>query len=391
MTRLQSYDYIIAGAGCAGLSLAWFLVSSGLNGKKILIADQSLKPRNDKTWCFWSAKGIPDKSLIDHEWEKLEIRTSSHHDVSPLPPYGYYCVQSGSYHVKMMDFLRASSNIDWIECRIDGFETQHKRALLHTSAGTFDAEYLFQSIRLFDIDAHELNLKQHFTGWEIRTDKPVFNTESACFMDLSVEQREGITFMYILPYTKTQAIFEYTLFSEHLLTRDIYETEIRKYLTERYGLDENTYTVVRKEHGVIPMVDNGFRPSSGDRVINIGAAAGLAKASTGYTFTRIHSVNRQIVEMLRRGLTPLPQNPSSKRFRAYDILLLYIIKNDPSKAVEIFETLFKKNRLPGILKFLSEETHIGEEIKIFWSLPHRPFFKAMYGARKMLLKTLSSR
>lgn len=391
MTIHQSYDYIIAGAGCAGLSLAWFLVSNGMSEKKILIADQSLKPRNDKTWCFWSSDGIPDTKLIDHQWEQLEIRTSNHHDISRLKPYGYYCVQSGSYHTKMVEFLRSSSNIDWVECRIDGFDTKLDRAILRTSAGTFDAEYIFQSIRPIDIDAHELNLKQHFTGWEIRTEKPVFNTESACFMDLSVEQREGITFMYILPYSETQAIFEYTLFSEHLLTPEIYETEIRRYLSERYGLDEDTYTVIRKEHGVIPMVDNGFRPTSGERVFNIGASAGLAKASTGYTFTRTHTTNRQIAELLKSGQTPLPRDPSSKRFRAYDILLLYIIKNYPSSAVEIFETLFKKNRLTSILKFLSEETHIGEEIKIFWSLPHRPFFKALYGARKLILNTLSSK
>lgn len=391
MSSAQSYDYIIAGAGCAGLSLAWFLVREGPNNKKILIADQSLQPRDDKTWCFWSPRGIPDADLIDHEWKKLEIRTDDHHSVSGLTPYGYYCVQSDSYHRKMTSLLRESSNIDWLECRITDYEKHNNRARLHTSEGTFDADYIFQSIRPVDIDAHELNLKQHFIGWEISTKKPVFNTEAACFMDLSVEQREGITFMYILTYSENRAIFEYTLFSEHLLASEKYEAEIRQYLKDRFGLDENSYTINRKERGVIPMVDNGFRPVSNDRVINIGASAGLAKASTGYTFTRTHTVNREIVQLLNKGKPPIPRNPSSKRFRAYDILLLYIIKNHPASALKIFETLFRKNRLVAILKFLSEETHIGEEIKIFWTLPHRPFYKAIIGARKLLRTAFSSR
>jgi lycopene beta-cyclase len=391
MSSAQSYDYIIAGAGCAGLSLAWFLVREGPGNKKILIADQSLQARDDKTWCFWSSRGIPDADLIDHEWKKLEIRTDDHHAVSGLTPYGYYCVQSDSYHRKMTSLLRRSANIDWLECRISDFETHNNRARLHTSEGTFDADYIFQSIRPVDIDAHELNLKQHFIGWEIRTDRPAFNTEAACFMDLSVEQREGITFMYILSYSETRAIFEYTLFSEHLLATENYEAEIQHYLKDRFDLDENSYTVIRKERGVIPMVDNGFRPAANDRVINIGASAGLAKASTGYTFTRTHAFNREIVQLLKEGKPPIPRNPSSKRFRAYDILLLYIIKNYPASALKIFETLFRKNRLVAILKFLSEETHFGEEIKIFWSLPHRPFFKAIFGARKLLRTALSSK
>ncbi|TVQ15161.1 MAG: hypothetical protein EA364_02825 [Balneolaceae bacterium] len=391
MTNVQSYDYIIAGAGCAGLSLAWFLVHEGPGNRKILIADQSLQARDDKTWCFWSSAGIPDAALIDHEWQKLEIRTDNHHGISGLTPYGYYCVQSDSYHRKMTSVLRESTNIDWVECRIDDIDTQNNRARLHTSKGTFDADYIFQSIRPVDIDAHELNLKQHFIGWEIRTEKPVFNTEAACFMDLSVKQREGITFMYILPYSGSQAIFEYTLFSEHLLPAETYETEIRQYLKDRFNLDEDAYTVIRKERGIIPMVDNGFMPAQNERVINIGASAGLAKASTGYTFTRTHTTNRKIVQLLKSGQPPVPQNPSPRRFRAYDILLLYIIKYHPASALEIFETLFKKNRLVNILKFLSEETHIGEEIKIFWSLPHRPFFKAIYGARRLLLTAFSSR
>ena len=41
--KLQ-YDYIIAGAGCAGLSLAMHIIHSGkLQDKKVLIIDQNPK------------------------------------------------------------------------------------------------------------------------------------------------------------------------------------------------------------------------------------------------------------------------------------------------------------------------------------------------------------
>ena len=46
------YDYIISGAGCAGLTLLMRMIESGkLADKKVLIADRELKPRNDRDWA----------------------------------------------------------------------------------------------------------------------------------------------------------------------------------------------------------------------------------------------------------------------------------------------------------------------------------------------------
>jgi lycopene beta-cyclase len=50
----KKYDYIIAGMGCAGLSLAMQLKRSSLNFSKVLLIDKDLKNKNDRTWCFWT-------------------------------------------------------------------------------------------------------------------------------------------------------------------------------------------------------------------------------------------------------------------------------------------------------------------------------------------------
>lgn len=50
----MKYDYIIAGSGCAGLSLLYSLLQSpSLQYKSILVIDQAQKKNNDRTWCFW--------------------------------------------------------------------------------------------------------------------------------------------------------------------------------------------------------------------------------------------------------------------------------------------------------------------------------------------------
>ena len=58
----KSYDYIILGAGCAGLSLLMRMIGSNqFNDKKILLIDKEQKNKNDRTWCFWEK----DKGLFD--------------------------------------------------------------------------------------------------------------------------------------------------------------------------------------------------------------------------------------------------------------------------------------------------------------------------------------
>ena len=65
------YDYIIAGGGCAGLSLVMrMLKESQLSTKKILIIDKDSKQLNDRTWCYWEkGEGFFDE-IVYRKWEK---------------------------------------------------------------------------------------------------------------------------------------------------------------------------------------------------------------------------------------------------------------------------------------------------------------------------------
>ena len=59
----MKYDFIIAGAGCAGLSLLYrILQEPALQNKSVLIIDKDTKNSNDRTWCFWEKNsGQPQK------------------------------------------------------------------------------------------------------------------------------------------------------------------------------------------------------------------------------------------------------------------------------------------------------------------------------------------
>ena len=73
---------------------------------------------------------------------------------------------------------------------------------------------------------------QHFKGWVIESAKEVFEPEKATMMDFRVQQDFGTTFVYVLPFTKTTALVEYTLFTRQILQPDQYNNELKKYLNE---------------------------------------------------------------------------------------------------------------------------------------------------------------
>ena len=70
----MKYDYIIAGSGCAGLSLLYRLLKTPLlQDKSILVLDQDQRKSNDRTWCFWEKSPGLFESIVHAKWNKLEF------------------------------------------------------------------------------------------------------------------------------------------------------------------------------------------------------------------------------------------------------------------------------------------------------------------------------
>ena len=378
----QSYDYIIAGAGASGLSLLWNMLQSDiLKSKSILLVDLNFTPINDKTWCFWDESNIPFEELIYHTWYNLEVSALSHSMSEDLNRYKYHCIRSKDFSEKILKVAKEFDNVTLLESKILDFKTIENEGVVVTDKGSFNANYVFQSALKPPGLAHEkldISLKQHFLGWEIETKKNLFNPEKAIFMDFDIPQTDGISFFYTLPFSETKALIEYTLFSSELLTDEKYELELIKYLQTKFNLKSDDFSIARREKGNIPMEDRRYPALYCEHVYNMGTAGGLTKPTTGYTFTRIQRHSRDIVNALESGL-PIPQErASSYRFRIYDMMLLNILNQETEMSIRIFHDLFQNNNFDRILQFLEEETHLGQELKIFSTLPYSPFFKSIW-------------
>lgn len=382
MNHKTRFNIIIAGAGAAGLTLLWYLMKSdSLNNKRILVLDKSFSQENNKTWCFWDSHNLAVDEFIYHTWQELEVGVLGELFSEKLKNFTYQCIRNGDYSGHIQKQASTFKNITFLEADILSFTSAGELGIVETGKGTFTSPFIFQSALtppgLKSIKA-DISLLQHFIGWEIETDRELFNPDKAVLMDFNVPQQKGLTFLYILPFSKTRALVEYTLFSKNICAENIYEEGIMKYLKERFGLDRGQYSIKRKEKGVIPMEDRQCKAWYCNRVMNIGLVGGFTKPTTGFTFTRIHRRCKDIVTALEAGQNLPDEQVSSYRFRVYDMMLLYLLSTDQDTSIRIFHDLFKKNSFDSILQFLEEKTSPLQEISIFATMPYVPFFKSIY-------------
>lgn len=382
----EQYDYIIAGAGASGLSLAWKLRQS-LKNKNVLVVDQNLSPEDDKTWCFWDDGSPPFTDIICQKWHNVEVNTSNGRLTQPLHQYCYYCIRSIDFQKKILQDLSSHPNFDLLESSITGLDGTNEQATLYTPDQSITGDYIFQSC--FnpwnkDHDHPHFPLLQHFLGWEIVLNKPLFDEDIFTLMDFDDTFSDGVSFIYLLPWSQTSALIEYTIFSEQPISESQYEEKISLYLYNRFNLKPIDYRIVRKEHGLIPMQDRPHKTWYQPRVMNMGTLGGFTKPSTGYTFRRIQNHTDAIVEGLLSEGIPRNVSPSEFRYKAYDLWLLQIIHGHPADARRVFTHLFQNNSMDDVFRFLGEETSYKQDLKIMASVPHLPFLRAIWKTKKRL-------
>jgi lycopene beta-cyclase len=293
----------------------------------------------------------------------------------------------------VLGFARSFKNVSFKQEHIEKIQPEGDRVLVETENDKYMAEYVFNSTGLFNPEINENNsLLQHFEGWVIKTDKPVFNEKIGTLMDFRLSQKHGITFMYILPTSSNEALVEYTLFSKKTLEKETYKTALENYIKEYLKLEK--YEIIHKEFGVIPMSLAKFSksPDANQRIVNMGTAGGFTKASSGYTFQFIQKHAELIVDNLRKGNTPNPKvNFRDRMYDWYDRTMLEVIISEKMEGKEIFSTLFQKCSIETILAFLGNESSLIEDIKIMKSLPLKPFmiagFKQLFHDANDKIKT----
>src|SRR6476619_7209834 len=114
------YDYIITGAGCAGLSLAMHLVESGkFSDKEILIIDKDAKNRNDRTWCFWEQESGLFEPIVKKQWTQLWFQSDGVSKKLDLTPYRYKLIRGIDFYTYCIERLLRQPNITFLNAPVE--------------------------------------------------------------------------------------------------------------------------------------------------------------------------------------------------------------------------------------------------------------------------------
>jgi lycopene beta-cyclase len=374
---MKKTDYIITGAGASGLMLAYRMAQDAFfDDKSILIIDKEKNVTNNRTWCFWEKPNGEWDDLITKYWNNIYFGSDYYSQEIDINPYQYKMIRSAEFYNQLWTLIDAKENFHFISAKVNGFTEADDKVIVSTSEGDIISGKLFNSIpfdRTYQTQQKFPLLQQHFIGWFIKTESEMFDDSFATFMDFEILQNGNTRFMYVLPTSKTEALFEYTLFSQELLRKQDYEDAIKDYLKQK-GIDN--YQITEVEQGAIPMTSYKFWKHNTHKVLHIGTAGGWTKASTGYTFMNTTKKTKLLVSFLKKN-NDLSKFTKVTKFWFYDLLLLDVLAKHNGDGARLFSSLFKKTNIKTILKFLDEESNLLEDLKIITAVPPLRFVKAL--------------
>ncbi len=378
----KEYDYIIAGGGMAGLSLAFYLNSSLLKDKKILIIDRDAKRVNDHTYCFWEKGESAFEKIVFHRWKTLQFfGNKQFNEILDFGNYEYKMIRAADFYQFILDQIAGNPHIEFVQTTIKSIEND----TIQSADGTFRArQYIFDSFtrQSYDNPKHQ-NLWQHFLGWTIETEADFFDPQTATLFDFRVEQNDECRFVYTMPTNSRRALVEFTIFSDNILPPDEYEFHLRKYLADVLKIKQ--YKITETENGVIPMSDAPHDEFPAEKTIRIGTSGGYVKPSTGYSFYNTQKKLQKLVEVLERNQKPQKTNNLARsHWKKYlDSVLLNVLRTKKVAAHEVFKHLFQNNPTERVLKFLDEETNLAEDLQVMKTVPLKPFVRAAIETGKL--------
>ena len=368
----DTYDYIIAGGGMAGLSLAFYLNGSSLKNKKTLIIDRDSKNKNDHTWCFWEKENGAFEEIVFRKWQKVWFHgTNNFSENLDLGEYEYKMIRAADFYEFIFEKIRENPNFTFLRTEIVAVK---KEKVLTKNGELAAKEFIFDSFTRKNYDNPKYqNLWQHFYGWLIETPDKVFNPDAPTLFDFRVEQKSECRFIYILPFSEKEALIEFTVFSENLLEKKEYKENLDKYISEI--LETKNYKILETETGVIPMSDEPHDEFPAEKIIRIGTSGGYIKPSTGYSFNRTQRRLNNLVFNLENKI-PNPKFQIQNWKSYLDSVLLNVLLTNKHPANNVFTTLFAKNKTEQVLKFLDEDTSLAEDLQIMKTVPLKAFTKA---------------
>lgn len=396
---------IIAGAGAAGLSLAYYL--AGLDSSHAFsctLIDPDGKTDYDRTWSYWG-ESFDFDDLIEREWRTLLLHNDGRTAAATLDAPAYRFIRSDRFYARCREVITADPRFTFVRGRVESVEadgggvTVGVRELGASASdeetggwglANYRGDYLVESA--FG-PGGEPAFRQSFVGWHVEGRAAVWDPDEATLMDFEGPARDagrgsggGLEFAYVLPVDARHALVEFTTVSAVQPEDDYLEARLERYLDRTIGADG--WAVTHREKGSIPLyASRGPSSTAAGRVIHLGVTAGAARPTTGYAFRSIVETSRAVAAAYARdGVLRAPSAigghamPAHRRLRPrfYDRVFLEVLAGEPEALPRALVQLFRRGCAPRVFRFLAGRSSLRDELGIITSLPWGPFLRALW-------------
>lgn len=373
---MKKFDYIIVGAGCSGLSLAYEMnVKNLFNDKTCAIIDKRKEFNRDKIWSYWNIYEHSFYDCLINKWDKFCVKKNQNEIILDCENFQYQSIDSQKFYKKILDNLNSNKNIKLILNKsVDKIYENKDEAIVLCSDEIFRTDIIFNS-SLDNKTTKESELFQHFYGCEVVFDENVNLPEYPIIMDFNCNQDSWVHFFYTLPMGKNKIFIENTWISnEKSFAFERYIAEINYYIQNNLNYKKK-YKTNYSEIGSIPMFHfkNNVKYK---KLINIGTAGNLTRKSTGYTFLNIQKSVKQIVINISKKQN-IKESSVSLKYNYLDNIFIKVLLEKKGSMYEVFFDLFKKNKTKDIVKFLSNTSNWFEDLRIILSMPKLIFIKKL--------------
>ena len=390
MTTASNFDLVILGGGCAGLSLATELAHLGSACPHAAVLESRQTYSHDRTWCYFKDGEAASRADVQHAWQSMRVASGVGSIAFDCGAARYEMVNAGQFYKNAQIIINQSGNVDLKMGAVvtKPPEKQNDLWRIDTDVGVLYSRYVVDTRPAQLPHRDGAKLWQSFYGEEIECGVDTFDLACGDLMDFAAANACGarqalpdaVCFVYVLPTTAKKALIEFTVFGPDPLSPEMLHSLHAQALTRRLG--GAAFSVLRSEHGVLPMGTAPMVSAHDASYVVAGLTAGGARPSSGYAFARIQRWASRCAFSLANGNGPLGHAPDSFIQRAMDALFLKLVHARPDLAPDLFVALFAGTDTQSVIRFLSDRATPWDYARVVASLLPGPLLRAMLGRNR---------
>src|SRR5450759_2858153 len=143
---MPHFDFIIAGGGAAGLSLAYHMLLSPLRDHSILVVDKDDDDQLQRNWGYWTNGPTLFDEVACHTWNELDVVSEHSSQHIHLGEYQYRLMHGAHFYRYVLEKLAANQNVTFARGVIRHIEDGADNSSVAVNDHVYTGSWVFDSV-----------------------------------------------------------------------------------------------------------------------------------------------------------------------------------------------------------------------------------------------------